>query len=217
VYKRQSASIVTVLLYTYPAMVALATAALDRARLARRRTLALVLTFTGAALAVGLLDGRAQANVLGVALALGAAIGYAAFSLLSARILRGRDRLVPMAYMFAFSAVGIGTVTILTGESLLPVGWSGATWTLLAAIVVLPTLAAVLLYLRGIEHLGAPRAAIVSTAEPIFTIALAALVLGERLSAAQVAGAALVIAGIATAEWPASAGTDTIADGMPPV
>ena len=71
---------------------------------------------------------------------------------------------------------------------------------LLAAIVALPTFGAVVLYLEGIRGLGPSQAAIISTLEPLFTIALAAVVLGERLRPIQWAGAVLVVLGIVFAE-----------------
>ncbi len=211
--RHASASVVTVLLYTYPAMVSVASAALDREQLGVRRLVALLLTFVGGALAVGIIGDVVRVRPAGVALGLGAAVGYAAFSLLSARLLGSRSRLVPMAYMFGMSSVGIGILALAVGEPLSPVGWTPTVWALLAAIVAIPTLAAVLLYLHGIERLGAPRAAIASTAEPVFTILLAAAVLGERLSIGQAFGAILVMAGIGLAEWPTRSGPEEI----PPV
>jgi drug/metabolite transporter (DMT)-like permease len=200
-----SASVVTVLLYTYPALVASASTLLFGERLGSARIAALLLTFAGCALAVGLFGQSQQVSPLGVVLGLGAAAGYGAFSLISSRMLAGRSRLVVMAYTFGLSAVGISIVALVAGESLSPSGWSPTLWALLAAIVALPTFAAVVLYLEGIRVLGAPRAAIVSTAEPVFTIALAALLLGDRLTLLQMLGAGLVLAGIVIAEWPRGA------------
>ncbi len=51
------------------------------------------------------------------------------------------------------------------------------------------------------KRLGTSRTAIISTLEPLFTIALAALLLGDRLTMAQWLGAALVIVGVLLAEW----------------
>ncbi|MBN1192447.1 MAG: DMT family transporter [Coriobacteriia bacterium] len=200
-----SASIVTVLLYAYPAIVAVLGAILGRERIGLKRVMAIVLTFLGCALAVGILDSEVVVNTLGVVFALGAALGYALFTLLSERLVADRPRLVLMAYTFALSALGIGVLASVTGEQLSPVGLTPALWGLLAAIVVLPTFLAVLLFLGGVRVLGAPQAALVSTMEPVFTILLAILLLGERLSLAQSAGAALVIGGIVLSEWPSSA------------
>jgi len=66
--------------------------------------------------------------------------------------------------------------------------------------VLIPTFAAVVLYLEGIRSLGPSQAAVISTLEPLFTIALAAVVLGERLTPLQLVGAGLVLAGVVAAE-----------------
>lgn len=196
-----SASVVTVLLYAYPAIVAFADALVRRERVGARRMAAIGLTFAGCALAAGLAGAGVEVSGAGVALGLGAAVGYALFTLLSARLV-SRPRMVLMTYTFALSAVGIGAIALIAGESLSPAGWSAELWLLLVGIVLLPTVAAVGLFLHGVRKLGASRTALVSTLEPVFTIAMAAVLLGERLSVAQAVGAVLVIAGIVLAEWP---------------
>lgn len=201
-----SASVATVLLYAYPAIVAVMEGAIARERLPVSRIAAVGLTFAGCALAAGLLDTAAVVNLPGVLLALGAAFAYAAFTLLSSRLVADRSRLVLMTYTFGLSALGIGAVTLLAGGSLAPLGWSPRLWVILALMVALPTYAAVVLFLSGVRALGPSRAALVSTMEPVFTVAMASVVLGERLTVAQGAGALLVIAGIALAERPRAVG-----------
>lgn len=196
-----SASVVTVLLYAYPAIVAFVDALLRRERVGMRRSVAIALTFAGCALAAGLANAHVRVSPAGIALALGAAVGYALFTLLSERLV-SRPRLVLMTYTFGLSALGIGVIALVAGETLSPVGWSPRLWLLLAGIVLVPTVAAVVLFLQGVRRLGGPRAALVSTLEPVFTIAMAAALLGERLTLAQGAGALLVIGGIMLAEWP---------------
>jgi drug/metabolite transporter (DMT)-like permease len=78
--------------------------------------------------------------------------------------------------------------------------WQPQVWWLLGAIVIVPTFVAVVLYLQGIRGLGPSQAAVVSTLEPLFTIALAWVVLGQALSWLQVAGAALVLGGVVASE-----------------
>jgi drug/metabolite transporter (DMT)-like permease len=51
-------------------------------------------------------------------------------------------------------------------------------------------------FFSGLKIVGSVRASVLLNAEPVFTIALAALLLGERLSYTQAIGAALVITGI---------------------
>ena len=45
-------------------------------------------------------------------------------------------------------------------------------------------------------RIGAAQAALVSTAEPVFVILFSALLLGESLTATQLAGGALIMAGV---------------------
>ncbi len=198
--KFTDASVVAVLLYTYPAMVALAESVLSRRPLTPMRALAVALTFGGCVLVLNPFGAGAAVQPVGVVLGLGAAVGYSVFNMLSHRWLPGRSRLVLMAYTFGIAGIGIGLITLLRGDTLSTAGWTSAVWALLGAIVLLPTFLAVVLYLRGIQELGPSQASILSTFEPIFTILLAAVALGERLTLVQWAGAALVVAGVMTAE-----------------
>ena len=79
--------------------------------------------------------------------------------------------------------------------------WSSFTWVLLGVIVLVPTFAAIVLYLEGISGLGPSQAAVVSTLEPIFTIILARLLLSQApLTWLQWLGVALVLVGVVVAE-----------------
>ncbi len=195
-----SASVVAVLLYTYPAMVAIVSWILGLQRPNLRQVLAIAVTFAGVVLVLDPFEPGVTVSMTGLLLGLGAAAGYTSFNLLSARWLPGRSRLVIMAYTFGIASVFVAAVTLLAGQSLSPAAWEPQVWALLAAIVVMPTFGAVVLYLEGIRGLGPSQAAIISTLEPLFTIALAAVVLDERLRPIQWAGAVLVVIGIVFAE-----------------
>jgi drug/metabolite transporter (DMT)-like permease len=195
------ASVTTVLLYTYPAIVSLIAWVFLGEPFSWRRLAAIGLTFLGCALVADVLGGGGAANPTGIALGLGAALGYAVFNVFSYRWMGRNPRIVLMTYTFGISALGVAAVTLLSGNSLSVAAWTPPVWGLLAVIVLVPTVIAVLLYLRGLGGLGAAQAAIVSTFEPLFTILLAAIVLGERLSPSQWAGAATILAGVVLAEW----------------
>jgi drug/metabolite transporter (DMT)-like permease len=112
-----------------------------------------------------------------------------------------------MTYTFGIAAVMAAVLAIVSGQSLSPAAWKPEAWWLLGAIVLVPTFAAVVLYLQGIRGLGPSQAAVVSTLEPLFTIVLAWLVLGQSLSVVQLVGAGLVLAGVVAAEIAARATT----------
>lgn len=211
-----TASVVAVLLYAYPALVTLASWVFLAERPSWQRIAAIVVTFAGCAMVVGLFGGDVYVKPLGIALGLGAAVGYTLFNLLSNRWLPGRSQLVMMAYTFGIAAIGTATVAFAVaiargvpvaqlGGVLSPAAWQSRVWVLLAVIVVVPTFAAIVLYLEGIRGLGPAQAAVISTLEPLFTIALARVFLHEALKPMQFAGAALVLAGVVAAELSARA------------
>lgn len=194
------ASVVAILLYTYPAMVVLAERVLFGVPLSSGRGIAVALTFLGCALVSDPFAAEGGVRVLGIVLGLGAAACYSAFSMLSDRWLAGRPRATLMTYLFIYTALLSATAALVTRTSLSPAGWDPVVWPMLLGIVALPTFAAILLYLRALRGLGAGQAAILSTFEPVFTIVLAAVVLSESLSLVQWCGAALVLAGVFIAE-----------------
>lgn len=194
------ASVVAVLLYTYPTMVAVVDAVMRPGPIDPGRAFAVLLAFVGCALVVDPFSASGGTHPLGVVLGLGAAMGYTSFTVLSHRWMPGRSRPVLMTYTFATTAVLMALVATVAGARIAPVGWEWQLWALLGAIVLLPTFAAVLLYLRALSRIGAAQASVLSTLEPLFTIALAAVFLGDRLSPLQLAGAALVLVAVVVAE-----------------
>jgi drug/metabolite transporter (DMT)-like permease len=75
----------------------------------------------------------------------------------------------------------------------LDVGFASEGWLWLGAIAIVSTVTAITLFFAGLERVGPSTAAILSTLEPLTTVALAFLVFGESLTALQLAGAALVL------------------------
>ncbi len=199
--KFADASVVAVLLYAYPAFVTLASWVFLGEKATWQAGAAVLLTFLGCALVVGLLGGAAQAQWQGIVLGLGAAVGYTLFNLLSHRWLPGRSQLVMMTYTFGVASLMAAGLALGVGQSLSPAAWEPSAWWLIAAIVVIPTFAAIMLYLQGIRGLGPSQAAVVSTLEPLFTIALASIFLPmQTLEPVQLFGAGLVLAGVVWAE-----------------
>jgi drug/metabolite transporter (DMT)-like permease len=66
-------------------------------------------------------------------------------------------------------------------------------------MALVSTILPIFMQMAAIGHLGAARFAVVSTVGPVLTIAMGALVLDEPISAVQMAGTALVLAGVTLA------------------
>jgi drug/metabolite transporter (DMT)-like permease len=78
----------------------------------------------------------------------------------------------------------------------LPMG----SYLLLFMLAVVHTTLGFALYTFGLGRLGAGRAAIVATVEPVVAVALGTALLGEALTVPKLVGASLVISGAALAQ-----------------
>lgn len=192
--ERVDASLLSLLLYTFPAIVTIAAVALGRERLDGRRLTALGLTSGGLVLVVGG-AGTGALDPLGTALGLGAAVVYSAYILVSDGI-AGRVRpYVLSALVCTGAAISLTAGSALLGE-LRPSDVTAAGWGWLAGIAIVSTVAAISLFFAGLRRAGPTTASILATVEPVVTVTLASLIFGETLGAVQVAGGALVLAAV---------------------
>jgi drug/metabolite transporter (DMT)-like permease len=181
-----SAGLVALLLYAYPTLVCLLAAAFLHERLTAGRLALLALSFAGIALTLG--GGHGTAT--GIALALGAAAFYSVYIVVGARELANADALA-CATVVCLSAAATLLVASLFRAPQFPGAWWG--WACIAAIAAVSTVLAMVTFFEGLKRVGPATASIASTLEPVVTVALAWIVLGESLSAMQIAGGALVL------------------------
>jgi drug/metabolite transporter (DMT)-like permease len=195
--ERIDASLLALLLYTFPAMVAVAAVALGRERLDGRHVTALVLASGGLTLVVAG-AGAGSLDPLGTALGLSAAVVYSTYILVSDGI-AGRVRAQVLATLVCSGAA----VTLVIGSALLgelrPGALTGAGWGWLGCLAVVSTVGAISLFFAGLERVGPTTAAILATVEPLVTVMLAFSVFGERLEPIQLLGGMLVLAAVVPA------------------
>jgi drug/metabolite transporter (DMT)-like permease len=192
--ERIDASLLSLLLYTFPAMVAAAAVALGRERIDRRRLAALGLALGGLVLVVTG-AGAGALDPLGAALGLGAAVVYSTYILVSDGIVgRVRPRVLS-ALVCTGAAASLTVGSALLGE-LRPGELTVAGWGWLACLAVVSTVASISLFFAGLRRVGPTIASILATVEPLVTVLLAFLVFGETLGLLQLAGGALVLAAV---------------------
>ena len=179
------------LFYIFPPLVALIQAALDRVWPAPHRLLALACAFAGLAAMLGASFGTA--SPLGMALALSGAIAVALNSVGIMRLLGRISPLVSMFHMVVSASITLVVLTLATGSVDLPVSDSG--WAGLFAAVVLQCIS-LPLYFVAISRIGALKSAMLANIQPVTTIIIAAVVLGEILDVTQLAGGAIVLASV---------------------
>ena len=185
------ASLLALVLYTYPAWVTLAAFALGRERLDARRLLALLLSSTGLVI---VLAGAAAGSfdALGTALGLGAALAYTAYILVADATGVARAPFALSTLVCAGATVTFAVVGAITGE--LDFGFEPEGWLWLACIATVSTALPIAAFFAGLARVGPSSAAILSTFEPVVTVTLAYLAFDETLSLLQLGGAALVLA-----------------------
>jgi len=190
---RLDASLLSLLVYTFPAIVAVAAVVIGRERASLRTTLALSLASAGLVL---VLAGAAAGALdpLGTALGLTAALIYSAY-ILSSEGVAARIGPVALSTLVCTGAAATLTLGALADGQLDLGSVSAAGYGWLAGIAVVSTVGAVGLFFAGLQRVGPTAASILSTLEPVVTVGLAFAVFGESLGRAQLAGAALVLLG----------------------
>ena len=190
------ASLVELILYSYPALVALASWALYRRRPPPLHLLALAMSFVGVAL---LLGGLTSAVGVGLVFAVAAPIFYTLYILTGDRFMAGVPALTAGALTLTGAAITWTLAAGLTGHLLPPS--SGSAWLILLGLAVVPTMIASTTFLAALPRIGGSRAALLSTWEPVVTVSLAVVLLGDTLRPLQVAGGLLVLAAVGGLQW----------------
>ena len=188
------ASLLALILYTYPVMVTVVAVALGRDRLTPARGAALAAA-SGGTLLVLLGAGAVSFHLLGALLAFASAITYTVYILVADTVVRRLAPVVLSALVMTGAAGTLGVRALVTGG--VDLGFEVAGWFWLACIAVVSTVVAMLSFFAGLKRTGPSTAAILSTFEPVVTAALAALVLGESLTPMQLVGGAVVLSSVA--------------------
>ena len=181
--------------YSYPAFVAVASVVWFGDRLDAVRWSALGLSMLGLVLTLTGSGGLGELDAPGIGLSFLAALTQA-FYVLAAR--HGFPRIPPVeaaAMTMGGAAVGYVVIALVTSQ-LIDLGAPLATGDALAPVVLAGLVGAAiptLCFITGIRLLGAPRAAILSTLEPVVGVALAAWLLNEQPELLQLAGGALIL------------------------
>jgi drug/metabolite transporter (DMT)-like permease len=184
-------AVTSILLYTYPVIVALLSWPLYGARITRGRALALVLALAGCALVASPAGGL---RVEGVVLGLLSAGAYSTYILVGKRVLQGVD-----------PWVAVTIISLTAGVVFLTIAFAGGTFTApatadavlaVAGLAFVATIVGAGAFLAGLSRTDPAHASVLSTLEPVTTAALAALVLNEGLRLPQLLGGGLVLVGV---------------------
>jgi DME family drug/metabolite transporter len=194
--QRLSVAVAIVIQYTAPAMVVAWTALTTRTRPSGAILGSLAAAVLGVALVSELFSGElGRLDLFGLAMAGMSAVLFATYTLLSQEA--GASYGALPALLRAFSIAAAAWVIVLA-----PAGPPRDLLVLERAPAIVfiglgGTLAPFFLYLWGVGHVRAERASIAASLEPVLAALFAWALLGQSLSAQQLAGGALVVAAVA--------------------
>lgn len=224
-----SASLAALVVYIYPAIVAVIAIRFGRRLEGRRAWAALALATAGVALAVGGIDPAAAPPLLGLVLIIASPLIYAVWIVLAARLggERGANEVpdgdgaalpVPphesettaerepaqaaptAAIMLTATAAAWWILAFATARPVMPSQIPAEAWIPLLGVGIVSTAIALQTFYAGARRIGAAQASLVSTVEPVYTIVLASFLFAEQLTPIQLLGGALVIIGVVIAQ-----------------
>ena len=182
------ASLVVLIAYIYPSLVVAAGWLFLHRAVSAMHLLALAASFVGLVMLVG----GAQFQIAwALVLAVASPVIYTAYILVGERVMGSVPALAASAVIITGAAVSFCILAAINHELALPLTVGG--WAVVVGLAVFPTMLAISLFLAGLPRVGASRAALLSTWEPVVTVGLAVIVLGDRLSFVQVIGGMLVL------------------------
>jgi drug/metabolite transporter (DMT)-like permease len=193
-----SAGLERLILFVYPTLVVLFSALWLGQPLTRRTLGALTLSYAGIALAVAhdlRLAGSVRDTVLGSGLVLGSALSYALYLVGSGRIV-GRLGSTRVTAFASIVACGLAMGQFLLMRPLAALAQPEPVYALALAMALFSTVLPVWGVAEAIRRLGAGPVALTGSLGPVVTLLLAWLLLDEAIGIVQLAGAALVIAGV---------------------
>ena len=186
-------SVHVMIFYTYPFLVNLFAFIFLKEKMSVKQMVALLIAFCGIFLI--LTDLNSNIKIIGLVLSFLAAVCNGAYVLaLGLKKIRNVHSIVTAAYTITFSALTFMIYCLAKGEMNLNIALN--VWFGILFIALVSTVIAIIALSAGVKMIGAAKASIISTFEPMEGVILSILILGEQLFANQVFGVVLVIAAI---------------------
>jgi len=190
-YRFMSVGMVAIVFYMYPIFVVMIAAIFLKEKVTQYTAIALALAFGGVALIAG--ADPVHTDPRGVTIVLGAAIVYASYVTASRSMLSTVDSRVLTAYVLPSAAATFLIYGKITDQLMLPATAYG--WAVGFTLAIVATVIPVFAFLNGLSRIGAVRASILSTFEPVVAVVLGATLLHDSVTLATILGGILILVG----------------------
>jgi len=178
--------------YLYPLLIAVSVHFMGRERISPVLAMSLIGAFVGLALALDV--GGGGLDTMGVALSVASAVTFTIMAVSTQpMIARTGDSRPINLHMHYSGLVAFVLIDLALGEFDLPSGTTG--WLAYAAMPFFYAIATTTFFI-ALGHIGPVRSSLVMNLEPVMSIILGFLILGQVLTPLQLGGAAIVIAAV---------------------
>ena len=205
--QRTNVATAIILQYTAPVWVLLYVVARGGQRPSLRRSAAVALAVLGCALAVGFVgSGGLRMDPVGVIASTVAAFSFAFYNVGGHSVLARYDRWKVLVWVLLFAA-GFWIV-VNPPWKVIAAGYGREQWAFMLVFALVSVLGPFSCYFAGLQHLEPTKAVVASCLEPVFSIVIAAIALGELLRPLQTVGIVVVLVAIVLIQLPEKTARD---------
>lgn len=188
--ERIDVSLASVIFYSYPVLVIIASWALWGAKPSKKVFVCSAIVVAGTALTAGQVR---AGSFTGVLLMLGAAVWYTFYIVMASKVTPKVGALTSLTVIM-ISTAGAHLIAWPLHQSSLPTDTTG--WWATGAAALISTIIAMGFFLAGVARLDAGVASVLSTIEPVVSIAVGVVALNEQLTPLRTMGASAVVLGV---------------------
>ncbi len=202
--QRTSVAIAIIVQYTAPVWVLLYVVARRQQKLSVQKVAAVAVAIAGIALTIGIVSPQSISSLhldrYGFIAALIASFSFAFYNVGGHGLLVRHDRWRVLVWTLASASVF--WLVKNPPWKVVAAQYTAEQWAFLFVFSMISVLGAFSLYFLGLQHLEPTRAIIASCLEPVFSIVLATVLLGEVLRPIQTGGIVLVLSAIVIVQLP---------------
>ncbi|MDH5596172.1 MAG: DMT family transporter [Candidatus Bathyarchaeota archaeon] len=189
-------TVAAILFYTYPVFVTISASLFLKEKITSRELLAIILTFSGAALVAKVYDSSSlKVNLIGIIFGLLSSLLFTLYFMMTKKL---RNRYTSWTLTLYGDGIGVLTLTPVISLSIPQIiNFPLQLWLLIFTIAWIPSLLAYLLYSYALKYVKASKGSILSVIEPLSAALFSTIFIGENLENPQIVGIALALIGVA--------------------